>query len=153
MDEDDAKTLATIRNVCEANTSKRNVILDRYVASDYLSEYTGMFNRHNKELVSEAVKFAKTELLGKEKSELGVVSASYGDNVLTDRDIHIQLYCDAGTHLFVTKNKRESEVLFHDGLTYEFFNAEEEEYSSGLFGTKCYRLVLMAYVKYGGLAK
>ena len=88
-------------------------------------------------------------MIGTNKVEKSIVSASYGDNVLTDRSIHIRLHCPKDTHMFVTKNKRESEVLFHDGLTYEIVSATKESYR-GLFGNK-FRLVLNVVVKNNGL--
>ena len=149
MDEDDKKTLTTIRRLCKQNTTDRDIILDRFVDSDYLTEYSGFFNKHREDLIDNAIDFVKTNMIGTEKVEKSIVSASYGANVLMDRDIHIRLHCPKGTHLFVTKNKRESEVLFHDGLTYEVVDVGKESYK-GLFGDK-HRLVLDVVVKNNGL--
>lgn len=151
FDDDDKATLNTIRKLCKENRTDRNIILDRFVGSSYLSEYDGYFNRYREDLVDEVVTFAKQNLLGKDKTEKSIVSASYADNVLTDSDIHVRLHCDAGTHMFVTNNSRESEVLFHDGLTYEIVKAGKEEFKSGLLGTVRYRLVLDVWVKNNGL--
>ena len=156
FDEDDKRTLQTIRNLVKNNTTDRAVILDRYVDSDWLSEYgekEKFFNRFREDLIDEAVDFVNTALIGNEKIEKSIVSASYGNNVLTDRDIHLRLHCDEGTHMFVTNNQRESEVLFHDGLTYEYVAASKEEYSSGLLNSSRHRLVVDVYVKNGGLPK
>lgn len=51
--------------------------------------------------------------------------------------------------MFVTDNSRESEVLFHDGLTYEIISCEKESYKK-LLSPK-YRLVLNVVVKNNGL--
>ena len=149
FDDDDKKTLSIIRELCKRNTTDRSIILDRFVDSDYLSEYKGFFNKHREDLLNAAIEFVKTNMIGFNKVEKSIVSASYGANVLTDRDIHIRLHCPKGTHLFVTKNKRESEVLFHDGLTYEIVGVDKESYK-GLFGDK-HRLVLDVVVKNYGL--
>ncbi len=149
FDDDDKKTLATIRKLCKENVTDRDVILDRFVDSDYLSEYNGFFNKHREDLIDDAVDFVKKHLIGKDKIEKSIVSASYGENVLADRDIHVRLHCPKGTHMFVTSNKRESEVLFHDGLTYEIVGVGKESYK-GLFGVK-HRLVLDVVVKNNGL--
>ena len=149
LDDDDKETLSTIRNLCKKNSTDRPVILDRFVDSDYLSEYSGFFNKHREDLIDDAISFVKKHMIGTNKTEKSVVSTSYASNVLTDRDIHIRLYCPKGTHMFVTKNKRESEVLFHDGLTYEIVSVGKESYA-GLFGNK-HRLVLNVVVKNNGL--
>ena len=149
FDEDDKKTLSTIRKLCKQNATDRPVLLDRFVDSDYLSEYSGFFNRYREDLLDDAVDFVQNFMIGTDKIERSIVSASYGANVLTDRDIHIRLHCPKGTHMFVTNNKRESEVLFHDGLTYEIVGAGKESYE-GLFGVK-HRLVLDVVVKNYGL--
>lgn len=156
FDEDDKRTLRTIRTLTKNNKTDRAVILDRYVDSDWLSEYIEegkFFNRFREDLINEAVEFVNTALIGGEKIEKSIVSASYGNNVLTDRDIHLRLHCDEGTHMFVTNNQRESEVLFHDGLTYEYVAASKEEYKSGLLNSSRHRLVIDVYVKNGGLPK
>ena len=149
LDVDDKKTLDTIRKLCKDNTTDRAVILDRFVDSNYLSEYNGFFNQVREDLVDGALEFVNNNMIGTNKTEKSIVSASYGANVLTDRSIHVRLHCPKGTHLFVTKNKRESEVLFHDGLTYEIVSATKESYK-GLFGGK-FRLVLNVVVKNNGL--
>lgn len=149
LDVDDKKTLDTIRKLCKDNTTDRPVILDRFVDSNYLSEYNGFFNQVREDLVDDALDFVNNNMIGTNKTEKSIVSASYGANVLTDRSIHVRLHCPKGTHLFVTKNKRESEVLFHDGLTYEIVSATKESYK-GLFGDK-FRLVLNVVVKNNGL--
>lgn len=149
LDVDDKKTLETIRKLCKDNTTDRPVILDRFVDSNYLSEYNGFFNQTREDLVDDALGFVNNNMIGTNKVEKSIVSASYGDNVLTDRSIHIRLHCPKDTHMFVTKNKRESEVLFHDGLTYEIVSATKESYR-GLFGNK-FRLVLNVVVKNNGL--
>lgn len=149
LDEDDKKTLSTIRNLCKKNSTDRAVILDRFVDSNYLTEYNGFFNKNREDLIDEAINFVKNNMIGTDKTEKSIVSASYASNVLTDRDIHVRLHCPIGTHLFVTKNLRESEVLFHDGLTYEIVGVGKEAYK-GLFGDK-HRLVLNVVVKNNGL--
>ena len=151
FDDDDKITLNTIRKLCKDNVTDRDIILDRFVDSPYLSEYDGSFNRYREDLVDKTVAFVKQNLLGKDKTEKSIVSASYANNVLTDRDIHVRLHCDAGTHMFVTNNTRESEVLFHDGLTYEIIDVSKEDFKSGILGTKKYRLVLDVWVKNNGL--
>lgn len=55
--------------------------------------------------------------------------------------------------MFCTNNKRESEVLFSDGLQYEFIKANKETFKSGLFGTTKHRLVIDVVVKNNGLPK
>lgn len=149
LDDDDKKTLSTIRELCKKNSTDRPVILDRFVDSNYLTEYSGFFNKHREDLIDDAIEFVKNNMIGTDKVEKSIVSTSYAANVLTDRDIHIKLYCPKGTHMFVTKNTRESEVLFHDGLTYEIMSVEKEAYK-GLFGDK-HRLVLNVMVKNNGL--
>lgn len=153
FDDDDKLTLNTVRELCRNNATDRAVILDRYVDSSYLSEYGEAFNRYREDLIDNAVDFVKNNLLYKDKTENSIVSASYASNVLTERDIHIRLHCDVGTHMFVTKNIRESEVLFHDGLTYEIVGVSKEEFRGKMLGSKQHRLVLEAVVKYDGLPK
>ena len=151
LDADDKQTLETIRKLCKDNATDRPVILDRFVDSNYLSEYNGFFNRTRGDLVDEAVEFVNNNMIGANKTEKSIVSTSYGTNVLTDRDIHIRLHCPKGTHMFVTKNTRESEVLFHDGLTYEIVGASKEMYRHQLLQSERFRLVLDVVVKNNGL--
>ena len=153
LDEDDRLTRDTIRKLCKENATDRNVILDRFVDADYLSEYGEPFNRFREDLVDNAVEYVNTNMQHYVKEEKSIVSASYGNNVLIDRDIHIRLHCDKGTHMFCTNNKRESEVLFSDGLQYEFIKANKETFKSGLFGTTKHRLVIDVVVKNNGLPK
>lgn len=149
LDADDKKTLETIRKLCKDNATDRPVILDRFVESNYLDEYKGFFNNVREDLLDDALDFVNNNMIGTNKTEKSIVSASYGANVLTDRSIHVKLHCPKGTHMFVTKNKRESEVLFHDGLTYKIVSATKESYK-GLFGDK-FRLVLNVVVQNNGL--
>ena len=149
LDEDDKKTLETIRKLCKENTSDRNVILDRYVESDYLNEYNKPFDKYHESTIDEAVVFVNSNMLHSLKKETAIVSASYSANVLTDRSVHIRLFCPKGTHMFITDNTRESEVIFHDGLTYEIISCEKESYKKLL--SQKHRLVLNVVVKNNGL--
>lgn len=151
LDADDKKTLETIRKLCKDNTTDRPVVLNRFVESDYLTEYNGVFNKMRGDLVDEALEFVNGNMIGTEKTEKAIVSASYGANVLTDRAVRIRLHCPKGTHMFVTRNKRESEVLFHDGLTYEIVSASKETYKHPILRTDRFRLVLDVVVKNNGL--
>lgn len=149
LDEDDRRTLETIRKLCKENVSDRNLILDRFVESDYLSEYSKPFDKYHENSIDEALAFVNSNMLHSHKTEMAIVSASYDANVLTDRSVHVRLFCPKGTHMFVTDNERESEVLFHDGLTYEIVSCEKESYKKVL--SQKYRLVLNVVVKNNGL--
>lgn len=62
LDEDDRLTRDTIRKLCKENATDRNVILDRFVDADYLSEYGEPFNRFREDLVDNAVEYVNTNM-------------------------------------------------------------------------------------------
>ena len=77
-------------------------------------------------------------------SEKGFISASYGINGFSDREVLLLLYCTFGIRMYVTDNDAETEVIFQNGMRYIFFDSYLEKIIED--NIPSYRIVICCFL-------
>ena len=72
------------------------------------------------------------------------MSASYGRNGFSDREILLLLYCPFGIRMYVTDNDAETEVIFQRNMKYVFIDSYlERVYEQNL---SFYKIVICCFL-------
>ena len=72
------------------------------------------------------------------------MSASYGINGFSDREVLLLLYCTFGIRMYVTDNDVETEVIFQNGMRYIFFDSYLEKIIED--NIPSYRIVICCFL-------
>ena len=133
LDADDLKTINAVREATNLCQMEGDRLLTRYVNADYLTHVFGLTNKAGETLgisdlnpswrgaklltIDEARKSLEDKM-GVVYTEKGIVSASYlkDKNIMSDKQVRITYYVVDGTHCYLPKNAKESEVVFADGI-------------------------------------
>ena len=129
-DDDDTKTIQALRSAIKASTLDDNYVATRYVNAEYLTQEFGVMQtgfKGKKEPVSNLIlTFSNTRKMepaitqelqgqiGKTHSDSGFLSASLlpDKNIMQDKAVMIKIHAPSGTHAYVPKNRKESEIIF-----------------------------------------
>ena len=142
---DEKKVYDILNDICDKNRCGKNCILKRYVDLNFLSQYNITFDKFNEQSARDALNLIKTKLIyNVERKEKGFMSASYGKNAFSDREILLLLYCPFGIRMYVTDNDAETEVIFKNNMKYIFFDSylEKVNYEGLIF----YRIVICCFL-------
>lgn len=130
FDDDDIATIRALRGAIHAGELDQDYVVTRYVNASYLTEEFGVKQvgfRGTEEPISDMIlKFSNTRRavpaitedlqtnVGKTHSDSGFLSASMqpDKNIMQDKAVLIRIHAPEGTHAYVPKNRRESEVIF-----------------------------------------
>ena len=129
-DDDDVKTIQALRNAINASTLDDNYIATRYVNAEYLTQEFGVMQtgfKGKKEPINNLIlTFSNThkmepaitqelqKQIGKTHSDSGFLSASLlpDKNIMQDKAVMIKMHAPSGTHAYIPKNRKESEIIF-----------------------------------------
>ena len=133
LDEDDYKTIDSLRRAISECSLNDDYILTRYVNADYITAVYGIKNKYGESLGScdiddihwggKRVKETRSTVLDELKQEKGnttiekaFISASFfaDKNIMTDKPVKMSIYVSKGTNCYIPKNRRESECIFAD---------------------------------------
>lgn len=136
LDDDDRKTIESLRTAISTYELDDDFIMTRYVNADYLSEVFGITGSYNKrdipsKLVNSFVNVAnpyvvKTEipriteelqaLIGECITEKAFISTSVipTKNIMKDKAVLFRIQAKKGTHCYIPVNRKESECIFAD---------------------------------------
>lgn len=136
LDDDDRKTIESLRTAISAYELDDDFIMTRYVNADYLTEVFGITGAYNKrdipsKLANSFVNVAnpyvvKTEipriteelqsLIGECITEKAFISTSVipTKNIMKDKAVLFRIQAKKGTHCYLPVNRKESECIFAD---------------------------------------
>jgi hypothetical protein len=126
-DEEYLKTINTLKNVINSNTTHKDFICDRYVDGNWLKNFISD-SSIDSNIAFEDIAEELNKNVGYVQQQKGFISASVTptDNVFTDRPIKIELYVPKGTHCYATPNDYESEIIFNTGVKFNLREAKFE---------------------------
>lgn len=147
LDDDDYKTIESLRRAIQANTLNDDYILTRYVNADYLSSVFGIKGRYNSRddfetLTNSITQVAnpyvvKTEIpriteelkewIGKKiEPDKAFVSTSIipDKNIMKDKAVLFNIKAPKGTHAYLPENRKESECILGENTTFVIENVE-----------------------------
>ena len=135
------KVFNILKVICYENRCGKNCILKRMVDLNFLSQYDITFDKYDENSARRALEKIKNNLIyNKVRTEKGFMSASYGKNGFSDREILLLLYTPCGIRMYVTDNDAETEVIFQNGMNYYFIDAYLEKVTDN--DISFYRIVL-----------
>lgn len=120
LSEGNQKTIETLKSVINKNVSDMDAVLLRKVDRHYLESVYNIKSTDPKDIVDEI----NTKKIGKKYTEKGFVSTSYkaDKNVFNDK-FELDIYVPKGTNMFLTKNRRESEIILQANTRFELEGA------------------------------
>ena len=149
LKKDENKIYSAIINTCNNNRLDENKYLFRYVSQEFINKYNIEFDRLSQSSISNAILKFKKNIIDKKikERESGFISSSCSldKNVFKSRDVLLVLYVEKGSHLYVTNNEQESEIILPSGMVYHFFDCFFIERK--LCGEKCYQIIIKTFLK------
>ena len=145
LSNEENKIFNILNKICNNNRCGKNCILKRFVDLNYLSQYNITFDKFDEKSAKNALSLIKKNLVhNATRIEKGFISASYGKNGFSDREILLLLYCPFGIRMYVTDNDAETEVIFQRNMKYVFIDSYlERVYDENL----CfYRIVICCFL-------
>lgn len=120
-----------LQNVISQNTIDRDILVYRYVGDNAFFSITGVKMPKATLKMTSAEFFERINALpaqipaGRTYIEKAFLSTSgvMDKNVMNDRGTLLRIRCPAGTHGYVTTNKRESEIIFGQNTTLRILGA------------------------------
>jgi len=141
LSNEEQKVFNILKVICYENRCGKNCILKRMVDLNFLSQYDITFDKYDENSARRALEKIKNNLIyNKVRTEKGFMSASYGKNGFSDREILLLLYTPCGIRMYVTDNDAETEVIFQNGMNYYFIDAYLEKVTDN--DISFYRIVL-----------
>lgn len=134
-----------LNRICSNNRCGKNCILKRFVDLNYLSQYNITFDKFDENSAKRALILINNNLVHNiTRIEKGFMSASYGRNGFSDREVLLLLYCPFGIRIYVTDNDSEIEVIFQRNMKYVFIDSYlERVYDQNL---SFYRIVIRCFL-------
>lgn len=149
LDDDDMKTIESLRTAISKYQLDDDFIMTRYVNSDYLSSVFGIKTRmwskgeleditdsitriSNPYVVKEGIPNITKELqehIGETITEKAFVSFSIvpNKNIMKSKSVRIDILAKKGTNCYIPVNRKESEGIFADGSEYVLRDVQWDE--------------------------
>lgn len=147
LDDDDIKTIESLRRAIQSNTLDGDYILTRYVNADYLTSVFGIKGRYNSRddfsiLANSITQVANpyvvnTEIpritgelkqwIGKKiEPDKAFVSTSMlkDKNIMQDKAVLFNIKAPKGTHAYIPENRKESECILGENTVFAVENVE-----------------------------
>lgn len=120
LSEGNQKTISTLKEVINKNTSDRDAVLIRKVDYEYIKGVYDIDSKNVQDIVEELNK-----KIGTTHIEKGFVSTSYklDKNLNMNDKIELDIYAPKGTNMYLTKNREESEIILQAGTKFELEGA------------------------------
>lgn len=131
LDDDDRKTIETLRKAIESNELSDDYVFTRYVNADYLSSVFDITDKRGNRLgntdlnikwhgasdtIDSVVSKLNESAVGTVITEDAFLSASAlkDKNVMKDKPVRLSISAVKGTHCYIPDNRKESEAIFAD---------------------------------------